>query len=173
MPEITLPSLWFGLEPAVFVAIAIPTITTVWHFISWWLAKRPSIIAEFTSIGPMDLPLHEPKRDPETGQEIIEKEIQIKNVGSTMIWVKSFNVYNAETNELVSPENVKKIYSNIPLYSERTLRYRLPFNPQHKFRVEIVYTLGANSWLKRKKNVFLDGYMLGFVSPDYPHIPLR
>lgn len=172
MPEITLPSLWFGLEPAVFVAIAIPTITTVWRFISWWIAKRPSIIAEFTSIGPMDFPRYEQKKT-ETGREIIEKEIQIKNVGSTMIWIKGFNVYNADTDELLSPEKVKKTHSNIPLYSERTMRYRLPFDPQYKFRVEIIYTLGSNSWRERKKNIILDGYMLEFVSPDYPHIPLH
>ena len=80
MPEITLPSLWFGLEPAVFVAIAIPTITTVWRFISWWIAKRPSIIAEFTSIGPMDFPRYEPKKKPKQVVKSSKKKYRLKTL---------------------------------------------------------------------------------------------
>lgn len=159
---------WFGLDPAVFLALAIPTVTTLWRFIIWLLSRRTVINTEFVQLGLLDRPSFETGTKNKHGLPNIELQIQIQNMGTVPIWIRQFNIYDDDTKELLSPSVVKEQQSNIPLFQHRNLTYLLPQNVEKKYRVEVVYARSQKTKFEHSKVLYLNGYMLGLYIPDYP-----
>ncbi|QYU58621.1 hypothetical protein K1728_04265 [Weissella confusa] len=116
----------------------------------------------------MMTPKYEPWVDDRNKLPRVEQQIQIQNLGQTTIWIRGFDIFDFDTEELISPDRSREHQSNIPLPKDRHMTYRLPLDMEKRFKIEVRYSKSQNSKRTKLVTLYLDGYMLGLVETDYP-----